>query len=125
MAPPNITMPMIVELLEHSDMTPQELVAATGRPIKAIEYNLRNMKAAGQVHIAEYLPPVGRGAHAPVYRIGAGEDGRKSTQTKKERRRAQRLSRRSQKVRRQAKMDVGNPFGVLMAQLSQTIIVRD
>lgn len=117
MAPVNHTRPAIMAALGNGDMSLAELVEELGSLASTIQYNLRRLLDADEIHICGWGLPKRQGLRHPIYRLGTGKNRQRGRQTTKERRAIQLAWHRRKTVWRSMESQVDNPFGSLIAQM--------
>lgn len=114
----NLTRPAILKALETGDMTRRDLSDSLELSPATIQPNLRAMLDRKEIHICGWQPPKGKGARAPIYRIGHGRNANWAVQTRDERNAKKRGWAKARAMRNRIAAHAGNPFSSLIAQVS-------
>jgi DNA-binding Lrp family transcriptional regulator len=119
MPPRNYTYPSILEALEErGDMTHRELVEDLKCSPVTVHDNLRKLMKDGKIHICDWLPPKGKGARSPVYRLGYGRNANWAVQSQEDRNAKKLGWAKNRAMRKRIAAHAGNPFSSLIAQVS-------
>lgn len=119
MPPRNYTYPSIIEALqERGDMTRRELAEDLKCSPATVQDNIRRLLQDEKVHICDWLAPQGKGARAPVYRLGSGRNANWAVQSREERNAKKLGWAKARAMRNRIAAHAGNPFSSLIAQMS-------
>lgn len=119
MAPVNLTRPAILAALENGDMSLSELAEELDAVVSTVQYNLRRLLEADEIHICAWGRPKRQGLRHPFYRLGSGKNRAMGRQTLKERNARQCLCQRRKKARDAMASQMDNPFRALIVQVAR------
>jgi len=117
MAPVNHTRPAILAALANGDMSLAELVEELDSVDCTVQYNLRRLLEADEIHICGWGTPKRQGLRHPFYRLGSGRNRAMGSQTLKERNERQLRCKRRKKLMDTMASQMNNPFRSMIAQM--------
>lgn len=115
----NKTAPAILEALsEHGAMTVRELTQRIpSSTFKSVERNAIILADRRMIHIAKWIPPKGKGSHAPLYAFGPGVNKRRPRKTPDKARKYKAAWARARRAQDRKAKAFSNPFASLMLQI--------
>jgi len=117
MAPVNNTRPAILAALANGDMSLAELAEELEAVASTVQYNLRRLLEADEIHICGWGLPKRQGLRHPFYRLGSGKNRAMGRQTLKERTARQYLCYRRKRALDAMASQMDNPFRSLIVQM--------